>query len=166
MGLTLRLVRHGETDWSAQRRYTGHTDLSLNEAGISQARALEAIADGPYDSVWCSDLRRCTETASLMGLVPVVTPELREFDFGDLEGRTWDELDGATQQSLLAFDGFVAPGGESVAQFGDRLDAFVDGLRRGQHLLITHGGVIRYLLRRSGNDADVRPGTWRDVELS
>ena len=46
-----RLVRHGETDWSAERRYTGRTDVTLNEAGIAQARALTVIAGDRYDSV-------------------------------------------------------------------------------------------------------------------
>ncbi|MEM8705368.1 MAG: histidine phosphatase family protein, partial [Actinomycetota bacterium] len=61
-------------------------------------------------------------------------------------------------------DGFVAPGGESVVAFGARIDAFVAGLRPGRHLVIAHGGVIRHLLRRTGTDADVRPGTWRDLD--
>ena len=163
--MILRLVRHGETDWSAERRYTGRTDVDLNAEGRVQAAALSVIADAPYASIWCSDLSRCVETARLMGVVAELTPELREFDFGELEGKTWDELDDATQQGLLDFDGFVAPGGESVAAFGERIDAFVAGLGPGHHLLIAHGGVVRHLLRRTGTDADVRPGTWRDLEL-
>ena len=89
----------------------------------------------------------------------------RAFDFGDLEGLRWDDLDNATRAGLLDFDGFVAPGGESVADFGARIDAFVDGLGPGHHLLITHGGVIRHLLRRAGSDSMVEPGSWRDIEI-
>ena len=163
--MILRLVRHGETDWSAERRYTGRTDVRLNDVGRRQAAALSGIATGPYESVWCSDLRRCVDTARLMGAEATPTAELREFDFGEIEGRQWADLDAATQQGLLDFDGFVAPGGESVAAFGLRIDRFVDGLADGHHLLIVHGGVVRHLLRRIGADADVRPGTWRDVEL-
>ena len=163
--MRLRLVRHGETDWSAQRRYTGHTDVPLNPSGVVQAEALRSIADEPYDSVWCSDLTRCVETARLMGVDAVCTPALREFDFGDIEGKRWDDLDEATQRGLLAFDGFVAPGGESVVDFAGRVDAFVTDLGAGHHLLVVHGGVVRHLLRRAGADADVRPGSWRDVEL-
>ena len=162
--MRLRLVRHGETDWSAERRYTGHSDVPLNAVGVAQAEALASIAEGPYDSIWCSDLTRCVETARLMGVDAMPTPELREFDFGDLEGKRWDDLDELIRQGLLDFDGFVAPGGESVAEFGARIDAFVHDLGRGHHLLVVHGGVIRHLLRRSGVDADVRPGTWRDLD--
>lgn len=162
--MRLRLVRHGETDWSTERRYTGHTDVPLNRAGVAQAETLRAIAEGPYDSTWCSDLTRCVETARLMGVDAAPTPALREFDFGEIEGKRWDELDEATQRGLLDFEGFVAPGGESVAEFGARIDAFVDDLGSGNHLLVVHGGVIRHLLRRTGLDADVRPGTWRDLD--
>ena len=165
VGVTLRLVRHGETDWSAERRYTGRTDVTLNEAGIAQARALTVIAGDRYDSVWCSSLTRCVETARLMGVTADPTPHLQEFDFGEIEGLTWDELDSTAQNGLLDFNRFIAPGGESVTLFGRRIDAFVEGLGPGRHLLITHGGVIRYLLRQSGTDADVRPGTWRDIEF-
>ena len=165
MGVTLRLVRHGETDWSAERRYTGRTDVTLNKTGISQAKALTVISSDRYDSIWCSSLTRCVETARLMGVKADPTPHLQEFDFGKIEGLTWDELDSTTQNGLLDFNGFVAPNGESVSLFGRRIDAFVEGLGPGRHLLITHGGVIRHLLRRSGTDVDVRPGTWRDIDL-
>ena len=164
-GLTLRLVRHGETDWSAQRRYTGRTDVELNAAGRAQAERLRVIVADDVDAVWCSDLQRCVETARLMGVDAVVTAALREFDFGTLEGKRWADLDEPTQRGLLDFDGFVAPGGESVDDFGCRIDAFVDGLAPGCHLVITHGGVIRHLLRRAGADVDVRPGTWRDLRI-
>ena len=163
--MRLRLVRHGETDWSAERRYTGHTDVPLNAVGVAQAEALCTIAAGPYDSIWCSDLSRCVETACLMGVDAKPTPQLREFDFGEIEGKRWDDLDEATQQGMLDFDGFVAPGGESVAAFGTRLDEFVAELGLGHHLLVVHGGVVRHLLRRAGADAEVRPASWRDLEV-
>lgn len=165
MGLTLRLVRHGETDWAAERRYTGRSDVALNAVGIAQARSLHSIVDLAYTSCWTSDLVRCMETTRLMGASATPASELREFDFGHIEGKRWEELDAATKRGLLDFDGFAAPGGETVVDFGARIDAFVDRLGDGHHLLITHGGVIRHLLRRTGTDATVEPGSWRDVDL-
>lgn len=162
--MTLRLVRHGETAWSAERRYTGRTDLPLNATGIVQAEALGAIAKESYDSIWCSDLRRAVETASHMGVSATATPRLREFDFGDLEGMRWCDLDEVTKNGLLSFDGFRAPGGGTVEAFASTVDRFVASLGAGRHLLITHGGVIRHLLRRVGDDRDVRPGTWCDID--
>ncbi len=161
----LRLVRHGETGGAATGRYTGRRDIALNHTGTAQVAALRVIADHEYTSRWTSDLTRCVETARLMGVDATPTAELREFDFGSIEGLRWDELDEGTQQQLLDFDGFEAPDGERVADFGARIDAFVDGLGPGHHLLVTHGGVIRHLLRRTGIDARVEPGSWRDLDL-
>lgn len=161
--MILRLVRHGQTDWAAEGRYTGVTDVDLNPAGVAQAEALQAIAGLDYTSIWTSDLTRCVETARLMGVEAAPSAALREFDFGQLEGLRWDDLDEVTKRGLLRFDGFVAPGGERVVDFAARIDRFVDGLGRGHHLLIAHGGVIRHLLRATGVDARVEPGSWRDL---
>ena len=134
MGLTLVLVRHGETDWTAHKRYCGSTDVPLNAAGREQAAALAGLAKEAFDSVWTSPSSRCKETAALAGLTAVSADALREFDFGSLEGKRWDDLDPATQAALIDFDGFEAPGGETVAAFGERefpgcCQRFVDVIR-------------------------------------
>lgn len=54
MGLTLVLVRHGETDWTAEKRYCGRTDVPLNATGRAQAGALASLAAETFDSVWTS----------------------------------------------------------------------------------------------------------------
>lgn len=165
MGLILRLLRHGRTAWTDEGRYCGHRDIALNEAGRRSAMTL-ALEMREIDLVQTSDLRRCVETSSLAGLDAAPTSALREFDFGEIEGATWDDLEPATQNGLLAFDDFVAPGGESVADFAARIDAHIDTLPDGHHLLVTHGGVIRHLLRREGRDGRVAPGTWIDLAVS
>ena len=89
---TLLLARHGETDWNRERRWQGHADQPLNEAGRTQARELaETLADRSIDAIYASDLIRAHETARIiaerLGL-PVATNELlREVDVGD-----WAEL--------------------------------------------------------------------------
>lgn len=154
----LWLVRHGQTEWSRAGRYTGWTDVALTEEGEAQARALgEQLPRGPDVSAWSSDLARCRRTAALAGLAPTVDTRLRELDFGEIEGRTWDEIAPADQEGLLAFDRFVAPGGESVTQLRERLHAFLDELPPGRHVVVTHGGVVRLLLREAGRDGAVAP---------
>jgi 2,3-bisphosphoglycerate-dependent phosphoglycerate mutase len=165
VGLTLRLLRHGRTEWSDTGRYTGHADVGLTASGRKELAAVE-LPPTDYASVVASDLRRCQETAELIGVAAVSSRELREFDFGRMEGATWDDLDSTTQAALLAYDDFVAPGGESVEAFGTRVDSFVAGLADGHHLLITHGGVIHHLLRREGVARHIAPGEWIDLELS
>ena len=160
MTTRLWLVRHGATDWSEAGRFNGWTDVSLNETGRRQSERLrEHLRATKFDGIWSSDLVRATETAGLAAAGPAVPDRrLREIDFGALEGRTWAECPDHVREALVAFDGFEAPGGESVTQLRDRVLEFVDGLSRGDHLVFTHGGVIRVLSRAAGRDAQVEPG--------
>jgi adenylate cyclase len=155
----LWLVRHGETDWSAAGRLSGWRDVPLSGRGRAQARALADRLDGQsFVGTWSSDLGRSIETARLAIGEPSVDRRLRELNFGALEGRTWGELDEAMRSELIGFDGFQAPGGESVAAFRARVLDFIAALEAGDHLVFTHGGVIRLLLRDRGSDRQVEPG--------
>lgn len=146
------LVRHGRTAHNAAHRLLGWTDVALDEVGEAQARALGACVDiERYDSVWSSDLTRATSTARIAGWpLSGVDWRLREIDFGELEGSTWDDLDTVLRDALVAFDGFVAPGGESVAAFVDRITSFFEERAPGVHMIVTHGGVIRAAMRLCG----------------
>ena len=116
----LIMVRHGQTEWNVQRRWQGATDIPLNANGRRQARAaapyyasLEPVA------IWSSPLSRAHDTAAevaaLTGLDIRTDGRLAEMDFGDAEGRVWEEV--------LAMDPRLAgwrtgrdvqwPGGES-----------------------------------------------------
>ncbi len=61
---------------------------------------------------------------------------------------------------------FQAPGGESVADLRHRIQEFLRGLGEGDHLVFTHGGVIRYLLLDAGRDEAVAPGTLVSLRLT
>lgn len=159
MSVRLWLVRHGSTDWSDAGRLNGWTDIPLNDRGKRQATSLRArLAGMAFAGVWSSDLVRAMETARLAAGGAVPDPRLRELDFGALEGKRWADIPEAAQRALLAFDGFEAPGGESVADLAVRIHRFVEGLLDGDHLVFTHGGVIRLLLRRAADDRRVAPG--------
>lgn len=164
MTVELTLVRHGATDLSDAGRFNGWTDVSLNERGRAQALALRDRLSSAYDGIWSSDLSRATETAAIASVVATPDRRLRELDFGELEGEAWDGCSPDLQRSLLGFDSFAAPGGESTRQLRDRVDDFIAFLEPGRHLLFTHGGVIRVLLRAYGQDRRVEPG--EIVELS
>jgi 2,3-bisphosphoglycerate-dependent phosphoglycerate mutase len=156
----LWLVRHGATDWSEAGRFNGWTDVSLNELGRRQSEHLRKhLRATEFDGIWSSDLVRATETASLAAAGTAVPDRrLREIDFGVLEGLTWAECPDHVREALVAFEGFEAPGGESVSRLTDRVLEFVDGLSHGDHLVFTHGGVIRVLSRAAGRDAQAEPG--------
>ena len=87
------LVRHGETDWNAQRRYQGQTDVPLNEAGRRQADALaERLAGEEISAVLSSDRQRARQTALAIaaphGLPVQEEPRMCEIALGDWEGLT------------------------------------------------------------------------------
>ena len=151
MTVRVSFVRHGQTDWNVDYRLLGWRDLPLNAEGERQARHLgEAVEIARYTDIWSSDLRRASDTARLAGWDATPDVRLREIDFGEIEGHTWAELDARVRADLSAFDGFVAPGGEAVAAFVARVDDFLDGLVAGSHMVVTHGGVIRAVLRGCG----------------
>ena len=94
---TLVLVRHGETDWNRQRRFQGHADQPLNDAGRSQARELAGrLRDEPVTALYTSPLRRASETAQILasgfGLEARTLDALLEIDVGAWEGLTVDEV--------------------------------------------------------------------------
>lgn len=158
MTVELTLVRHGATDLSDAGQFNGWTDVPLNERGRAQGLALRDRLSSDYDGIWSSDLLRATETAAIASVIATPDPRLRELDFGEVEGKTWGGCTPDVQRSLLGFDSFEAPGGESTRKLRDRVDDFTSSLEPGRHLLFTHGGVIRVLLRAHGADRRVGPG--------
>jgi len=68
-------------------------------------------------------------------------------------------MDPGWQDELTRFEGFAAPGGESIDQLRARVLSFVDELPPGRHALFTHGGVVRVLAREAGEDRFVPTGT-------
>lgn len=155
----LWLVRHAQTTWNLEGRLTGWTDLPLTALGERQARALsEWLKAEHFERVAASDLQRAVQTARLAyGQPHQVSARLRELRFGELEGQKWALLPEIHKNALMAFEGFQAPGGESTAQLRQRVFHYLDGLPRGRHLIFTHGGVMRLVLREFGQDRLLPP---------
>jgi len=91
------LLRHGETEWSANGRHTGHTDIPLTEAGrdlaVAAGTLLAAVrGSSSTATVACSPMHRALDTASLAGLAPVVDERLHEWDYGQYEGLTTPQI--------------------------------------------------------------------------
>ena len=127
------VIRHGETEWSRTHRHTGSTDLPLTAHGEAQVRQLRrrlARLGMPFTQVWTSPLRRASDTCALAGFVDVsrVEPNLREWDCGEYEGLTLEEIRARRPGWNLYRDG--CPGGESPEQIGARVDAVTSELRR------------------------------------
>ena len=154
------LVRHGETRWNTERRLQGISDIELSDRGREQAEQLRLRLGGrSFDAVWSSDLLRAVETAEIIFGGPRIDARLRELDFGDLDGLTWSDLGKEGRAAMLEFDSFVAPNGESAADMRARLLSFLNNLPPGDHLAVTHGGVVRPISEMCG--APAYPGKLR-----
>jgi probable phosphoglycerate mutase len=145
------LVRHGETEWSRSGKHTGSTDVPLTERGREQAEALGAwLRERRFEVVLTSPLVRASETCRLAGYGDVAQrrDDLREWDYGDYEGRTTPEIREEHPAWTLWRDG--VPGGETDAQVGARAERVIGELRAltGDAVLFAHGHVLRVLAAR------------------
>lgn len=145
----LIFVRHGETDWNAERRLQGQADMELSAGGLRQVAALRPIIMGlGAESAVSSDLRRTQATSIALGFsAPQIDPRLREADLGAWTARLIDELraeDGEAYRSWRA-GSYTPPGAESWDALLGRVSAVVDELvaAGGSRLVVTHGGPIR-----------------------
>jgi broad specificity phosphatase PhoE len=142
------LVRHAETEWSANGRHTGLTDLPLTEAGRARADALRApLARWQFELVLTSPSRRARETCELAGLggQASVREDLHEWDYGEYEGLTLAQIEQRRPGWNLWRDG--CPGGESAAEVGARADRVISELlaASGEVAVFSHGHMLRVL---------------------
>ena len=145
------VVRHGETEWSANGRHTSRTDLPLTERGRERARALAHELTGRrFSLVLCSPLRRARETCELAGFgdVAELYDDLHEWDYGEYEGLTTPQIRERDPSWSLWRDG--CPGGESPEQVGARADGVLERLRAadGDALAFAHGHILRVVTAR------------------
>jgi probable phosphoglycerate mutase len=143
------LIRHGETTWSASGQHTGRTDLPLTDRGRRQAEALGAALAGlRFARTLTSPLRRATETARLAGLDGTEVDDLREWDYGDYEGRTTAEIREEVP-GWTVWRGPV-PGGERLEEVAVRADRVIDAVEAaGEDVaLVSHGHFLRVLAAR------------------
>lgn len=145
--MPIYLVRHGETEWTVSGRHTGRTDIPLSPRGEEQARHLRVrLAPVDFARVVVSPLLRARQTAALAGLGERagVAPDLREYDYGDLEGWTRDQIEASWPGWDLWRDG--CPGGESPDQVLGRARRLLKELKplgSKEVALFGHGHILR-----------------------
>ena len=161
----LYFVRHGETDWNAERRLQGQLDIPLNDVGRRQSaqcgRTLRGLIAARHRTpagfaFVSSPLSRARETMEILraGLgLPregyVTDPRLAELSFGRWEGLTYKQVR-ALDRSVLAVRerdkwNFATPEGESYAQLMVRVRDWHAGVA-GDAIVAAHGGVARVLM--------------------
>ena len=157
--LHLILVRHGETEWNALRRYQGQSDVPLSTLGRQQAELVaEQLAGQKIDAIYASDLNRAWKTAQVIaekcGLEVSSEPRLRELKFGILEGLTFEEAEIQYPEMISAWlEDFnnTPQDAETIDLFNARVVSLLDDLKR-KHLeqvvlLVGHGGSLSEILR-------------------
>lgn len=173
------VIRHGETEWSRSGQHTGRTDLPLTAEGERQAREVgelvRSLRGGQgFELVLCSPMLRARRTAELAGLCGAggcarrfeVDPDLREWDYGELEGRVTQEIRGQ-YPGWSIWDG-PWPGGEtasSVSERADRVVASVLGSDASEVALVGHGHFSRALAGRWVG-APIGVGRWLELDTA
>ena len=147
----LWLARHGETEWTLSRQHTGSTDLPLTPHGEEQARALAgALAGQEFALALSSPAQRAVRTAELAGFGEMleIDENLREYDYGEYEGRTTAEIKKERPDWDLWRDG--CPGGEQTAEVAARADRVLERVDEadGPVVAFGHGHMSRVVAAR------------------
>ena len=151
----IHFIRHGLTDGNFEGRYIGVTDIPLSEDGADELEAIRQKGMLPEtDLVFSSPLKRCVESCRILfpDREPVIIDEMREFDFGEFEGKSARELDGKPEYIAWTSGRACPPGGEESGDFVKRLAVGLNKMVRQmmndgiyEATAVMHGGVIMTL---------------------
>lgn len=153
----LVFLRHGQTDWNAEHRFQGSTDIPLNATGRAQAEALaHYMASLKPDAIVSSPLTRAKDTAqaiaSITGKDVYLDERLRETEGGDWEGKTFTELAQEFGETFQAWRsglfGSKTASGETRVDLAVRFSSAVEEAaastpENGLLLIVAHGAAIR-----------------------
>ncbi len=154
--MKLILVRHGLTTANAHGILQGQAEFLLNQEGKEQVvKVAKRLKDEKINYIYSSDLQRCKETTAAICIFHpdakvIFAKELRERSFGIYQEKPRVIMRKAVDKSGLDFINFKPEGGESVVQFNERINTFIQTVI-GKHkddtvLLVTHGGLIMHFL--------------------
>jgi broad specificity phosphatase PhoE len=138
------LCRHGETEWSLSGRHTGKTDIPLTAKGSSQGESVrKKLKELKPEKIFCSPRKRALDTVA--GLDVVIEPLAAEWDYGDFEGLTTEQIHQKSPKWNLFIAG--APHGETPEQVGRRADELLKKCK-GRVAIVSHGHFLRVFAAR------------------
>jgi uncharacterized phosphatase len=179
--MTIAFIRHGQTDWNAEGRMQGSSDIPLNDTGRQQAHDAVGVLDGTdWDVIVSSPLSRARETAQIvaddLGIELGRSYDLLiERHYGAGEGLTLEEIDARWPDrqypGLESLDSVVARGTGALQQIADEYpDRNV--------VIVCHGTIIRYtlasladrtfdhILNGSVSTVDLVQGSWQVLTVN
>ena len=172
----LLLVRHGNTKLNSAERFWGQTDVELGAEGIRQVEQLrDRLETEQIDAVYTSNLRRAIATAEIIAsrhqTAITTCAELREINFGKVEGLTFTEISQLYPDFAKSLADWNVqarfPDGESREELNARVLKFLPRLEKHSPeetvLIVAHSGTLRILIC---NLIGIEPRHWRQFRLS
>lgn len=161
--MELYLIRHGTTDWNAQRRFQGREDIELNEKGRELAGKLgQKLENVDFDFIFSSPLIRAYETACLIrghrNIQIIRDPMIEELSFGKLEGMPyadWIKTDHPRKYFFTDPIKYQPPeGGESFEEACQRTKKFIkekievlyQSIPDGRIMIVSHGALLASMM--------------------
>ncbi|RMD52557.1 MAG: alpha-ribazole phosphatase [Nitrospirae bacterium] len=158
--MRLYLIRHGEITGAHTRRYNGHRDVELSENGrIQIERLAEYLRERvEIDAFYSSDLKRSIDSARIIAdryqSRPIAIPDIRERNFGEWEGMTFDEICEKYPNAFYSWAkdplNYSPIGGESTIEVRDRIMPVIEELSKKHRsdtiAIVGHGGINRIII--------------------
>jgi len=146
---TVHLIRHGETEQNVLKVWQGHTDTPLNKTGLRQAKLLASRLKDSNATVYSSNLKRASETASFLSKKIELRETLRQINVGDFTGMPVGQTFSSNNDIFqsLQNDSYQFPNGETVKDFKqrvkDELEYIFGNIENGSEaIVVTHGFFI------------------------
>lgn len=145
---TITFIRHAETEFNTQERFTGRIDCNITKKGEEEAKKLLREEDKNFDYIYCSSLKRTQQTlnAIIPNSVPIIDDRIIENGLGEWEGKQKTTID---QELIKLFKQgkFTPKGAEKREDIDKRVCDFVENMfskykENERILVITHGGII------------------------
>lgn len=153
INLKIYSTRHGQTDYNKDEIILGTTDIELNETGLKQAAELAERIKllGDVDVIIASPMKRAAKTALAVsektGLTIIFDDRLREWDYGEYEGRS--RFTEGFAENKINYGVKMGRCGESLLQLSHRvyslLDDVIEKYSGKNVLLVSHGGICRVI---------------------
>jgi len=169
MNVKLIFIRHGQTNWTKNKKMQGHIEIPLSRKGRKQikklANKLKKQGEKP-DLIISSPLKRARQSAAIIAsnfkILTTIDENLTEKDLGDLTGKTWKEVNkkyefvSQTTDKRLGYD-YSPYNGESIDDIKSRIEKFLNNIKEKYNhyntiIVVTHAGILRILFSEIFHD--------------